>query len=965
MKHTPNWVISLILLISIATGCKMNQNQEQALFVLGQRPEITSGIPDLTKGEGPDPEKVSGPHHLLSSSCRAWVARDENGSAENSRQILLTYVQSDKPAWRSLRKGDVILGINGEYFSGDPIDQFRRGQSNAIKTEGSFDVILWRKGWEKERIVTVDLGYKTLDFTKGDTPGTACDWNLGPTGARGWMQGRYNESYEARQILITNVAKGSPADGILKKGDVILGLDGKKFDSDCRRAFGRALTKAETEEGQGKLNLRRWRNGKTTDVIIKIPVMGSYSKTTPWNCEKTKKILANACRYIVEKDIINKGNKDKPTEKTLAALGLLSTGKKEHLELARKFIYQLIEEVETANKAGEKLPSWGHKSWGWGYYNLLLTEYYLLTKDPKVLPAIEIYSDSIALGQSGVGSWGHGMAWGHGKLGGYGAMNQAGTICWMSLILAKRCGVTSPEIEKAIARGKIYLDHFIDRQSVPYGDNIIIKDARLHDDNGKSSAAACAYSMLDDKCGTDFFSKMTIASWAVREFGHTGNMWSMLWGPLGAERAGQEACSAFLLQQSWYFDMDRQWDGGFTYNGKMGYRSGFDYETGVTTGSAENQYAGWDMTGCRILMYTLPLKLLTISGKDCLTVPTPENEIAELIEAGRPAPASIEFHAGNISFLKDKYADTSPEELIKLLGSWSPIVRNQAANSLAKRDGDYIDELRKMLKSRNRFARYGACMAIGYLAMNGEADGIAEDIIPLLKTDDEAQFTYAALALGETKDKKAVDLLLKLAASEFPDDQNDYHLRIIATALFKRGGALNRSIDGVDRSLLLPAVARLMQCKGGAARDFTARAVIPKLTFQEVSQIWDVLSHSLNNYALTEVGSGTAGQGEIAETFAKFKIKEAMPLLWEHVTKQKGHGSQKRHQKLLSFVKSYGINAKELLPEMEQYLEAIKRKEERDTHFCTTLAPHLESAIKAIKETTDNPELKSIKENLK
>jgi S1-C subfamily serine protease len=47
--------------------------------------------------------------------------------------------------------------------------------------------------------------------------------------------------------LITEVAKGSPADGVLKKGDVVTGVNGKAFGGDARRLFAEAVTEAEKE----------------------------------------------------------------------------------------------------------------------------------------------------------------------------------------------------------------------------------------------------------------------------------------------------------------------------------------------------------------------------------------------------------------------------------------------------------------------------------------------------------------------------------------------------------------------------------------------------------------------------------------------------------------------------------------------------------------------------------------------
>ena len=61
------------------------------------------------------------------------------------------------------------------------------------------------------------------DFTKGESipEGFKHDWNLGATGARGWMFPDKLVTTDARQIKITKVAQGSPADGTLAVGDVI------------------------------------------------------------------------------------------------------------------------------------------------------------------------------------------------------------------------------------------------------------------------------------------------------------------------------------------------------------------------------------------------------------------------------------------------------------------------------------------------------------------------------------------------------------------------------------------------------------------------------------------------------------------------------------------------------------------------------------------------------------------------
>lgn len=54
------------------------------------------------------------------------------------------------------------------------------------------------------------------DFTEGDPmPNTLKhDTNLGSTGARGWIYSDHLVTSDARQILITKVDAGSPADGV-------------------------------------------------------------------------------------------------------------------------------------------------------------------------------------------------------------------------------------------------------------------------------------------------------------------------------------------------------------------------------------------------------------------------------------------------------------------------------------------------------------------------------------------------------------------------------------------------------------------------------------------------------------------------------------------------------------------------------------------------------------------------------
>ncbi len=122
------------------------------------------------------------------------------------------------------------------------------------------------------------------DLTGGDTvpKGWTHDWTLGPTGARGWIFSDKHVTTDARQILITEVERGSPADGMLRVGDVIIGTGDRKFDGDARILFGRAITEAERKVNRGRLKLKCWRRGKSRSLTIKLQTLPDYGTTTPF-----------------------------------------------------------------------------------------------------------------------------------------------------------------------------------------------------------------------------------------------------------------------------------------------------------------------------------------------------------------------------------------------------------------------------------------------------------------------------------------------------------------------------------------------------------------------------------------------------------------------------------------------------------------------------------------------------------
>ena len=180
---------------------------------------------------------------------------------------------------------------------------------------------------------------------------------------------------------------GSPADGVLRTNDVILGVNDKPFADDARKSFGRAITAAE--EKTGVLRLIRWRAGQSTNVELKLAVLGAYSDTAPYDCPKSKKIFEQGCRLIAKKGLSLTGRQVTLIPIDLNALALLASGKR-----------------NTAPCWPPTPGRWRHRStrarvdWYYAYGNLFLAEYVLATGDQSILPELRRTTMETVQGQS-------------------------------------------------------------------------------------------------------------------------------------------------------------------------------------------------------------------------------------------------------------------------------------------------------------------------------------------------------------------------------------------------------------------------------------------------------------------------------------------------------------------------------------------------------------------------------------
>lgn len=770
------------------------------------------------------------------------------------------------------------------------------------------------------------------DFTQGGKTDGSHDWTLGPTGARGWMHAWKNTA-DARQILITEVAKGSPAEGILKVDDVILGVGDKPFNSDARIAFARAITQAEQETAQGRLNLIRWRTGKTEQVSIKLPVMGTYSATAPYACQKSARIFKLGCETIAKRGFNNVS-----IPNSINALALLASGEPKYRPLLSKYA-QLVADYQVGPFA----------TWHYGYAVTFLAEYVLTTGDKSVFPGLKRLALESARGQSLVGTWGHRFALPDGRVGGYGCMNSPGIPLTISMVLAREAGVRDPDLDLAINRSAGFLRWYVNKGAVPYGDH---HPWPGHEDNGKCSMAAVLFDLLGDSEAAAFFTKMSIAAYDERERGHTGNFFNILWAMPAVSRGGSLATGAYWTEQAWYYDLARGWDSSFRYQGSP-------------VGEEEhNKYTHWDNTGTYLLAYALPLKSLYITGKKSSTVPTLDSfETKEIIEAGRDYFSTRSRLSGR-DIDRYRYEHRSNEILLDGLASWSPAVRKRSAQELGRREGDFLPILLRMLKSNNQNARYGAVEALGNLDSNSEVLTRVSVLTETLAADDLWLRILAADALatmGEPARIAVPAMLERYAKWDAAMDPRGMEQRYLSFALFnRRGGLIGRSLEGVDRELLLQAVRIGLQNEDGRARgSFTS--VYQNLAFDEIKPLLPAIHQAIVEKAPSGIMFASEIRMSGLELFAKHRINEGIELLVDYAPNQKAHGSEKRIVQVMEMLKSYGAHAKRVIPQLKAAAVHFDNGEENyPLQLSQGKAKLVRETIREIEAATDKPVLISI-----
>ncbi len=387
-------------------------------------------------------------------------------------------------------------------------------------------------------------------------------------------------------MQIHNIEEGSPAAATskLKAGQIIETINGRKLaDIDPRIQLGQILAAAEATDGAIKFRVKGAPDSKAEEVIVKIPVLGAYSKTWPLNCPKSERIVRGFANYLAQPEA-HKGFGG------IGMLFLLSTGEEKDLEVVRAW----------ARSAANRAPTY---AWHLGYGGIPLCEYYLRTGDQTVLPGIQRWVDSATKAQFFGGWAGRGGVPSVTYGGGGGHLNAGGTAVVTFLLLAKECGADVDDRTLLGTLRQFY--RFAGRGNNPYGNG---RPEVGFVDNGKNGNLALAmaaaasltpdgeksvYAAARDACAmTGFYSTTFMLH------GHTGGGIGEIWrsaamGLLHDKRPAQYR--EFMDNRQWHYDLSRRFDGSF----------------GILGGA---RYDNIEWGGGYGLAYTVPRKTLRITG---------------------------------------------------------------------------------------------------------------------------------------------------------------------------------------------------------------------------------------------------------------------------------------------------------------------------------------------------------------
>ena len=779
------------------------------------------------------------------------------------------------------------------------------------------------------QVAAEEPGSAIPDLTKGGELTRINERWAGPLGIFCGMwraRQRSDDQMYIKQLLVQKVDKGSPADGILFEGDVILGADGTGAEEVplfegapwTMIPIAEAITEAEARD-PAILKLLVWRpiskeavssqgggkgNEKPAALDDLLDLDDSKAKTGGTLGGFKPTIIDNPAGGKVGGEVEGKVH---TISIQLESLGRYSDTAPfnclKSQRILRKGI-QALYESNQSDKAGfgvlcllaaddptnpenakyqAKAKEWvyalepGGSPWFSGPKLMALAEYYMKTKDQGIFPKLAEQAEYHAKGVSWFGTAGH--RWSekrpdggdNGRIAGYGPITCSGALGFLGLTLARSAGVQSPAVEASNNAQRIFFGHYAFRGGMGYGEHAYGIGGSGGDYNGKAAMSGLALGLFEsDQDKAKFFTRgATLASYSKRQYAHGGCFFGQVWHPIGAIQGGVKAANLQFKEIRWHLDLKRRWDNTRIYD------------------SSGNDYGDFAHAATALIFYAAPLKQLYITGRGHRpSLQFTDAEFAEVLETKSFDPKN-----------------STTRELLAALPRCYGMLRTRAGGEIARRIKEtpdspewpvVIDQLLAYAANGNApsIGRAGACYTLMMIKDRSPASvaamknpEIAKTMVGLLK-DPEAYIRFAGVRVLQRLNPEVVrphvneilDAVVATGRPTFPLNEEDplqWAHGEMGALLFKR--VLNNGVEGIDRNRLLPAIRSLLKTPNGSARS-ASTTILSKLTKDDTLQLADVI---IDNIQVSPPGNAMfAGQAALNSqaVLARHMFEEALPL---------------------------------------------------------------------------------------
>lgn len=255
----------------------------------------------------------------------------------------------------------------------------------------------------------------------------------------------------------------------VRVGDVLTGVNGRRFKDGSLAMLAKALVDAESGKTKGTVKLSLDRVGVKDALVVDVtvPVAGKDAER-PATGKMRETLVAAAAEWLAKRQAEDggfaqtlSGENGAVVQACMAGLVWLGAGSDrekgphaENLRRAASFVADRAGGAEAGESAGRTGANWSQVNWGLAHAAIFLGEMQARTPDPEVCDALRRIAEQLARNQETTGGWAHGPG-GPNALG-YVELNIVTGLALSGLGLAQRAGCTvAPDV---LAKADAYLE---------------------------------------------------------------------------------------------------------------------------------------------------------------------------------------------------------------------------------------------------------------------------------------------------------------------------------------------------------------------------------------------------------------------------------------------------------------------------------------------------------------------------